>query len=176
MKPTLMIHEFQEKYLDLPLEKYTLTFDDGLYSQYAFVDELLRINTEKIFFISSDIVCPEDQAQDTSIVCCKDAHKKAFAGDYSNYMKWSQIQHINETPNCIVGCHSHSHIYNIVSDTRTMIRDTREMSRVFKHELGHLPKHFCFPYNIESQTYRCILHSYGFRYFYGSERINIDDL
>jgi hypothetical protein len=176
MKPVLMIHELHGKHFDLPLENYILTFDDGLASQYAYIKELEKINTTKIFFISSEIVCPEDGYQDTLCISCVDSHNSAFAGHFHNYMKWSQIQHINETPNCIVGCHSHSHIYNIVSDTRTMIRDTREMSRVFKHKLGHLPKHFCFPYNIESQTYRCILHSYGFRYFYGSERINIDDL
>ena len=171
-----MIHEFEERYLDLPLENYILTFDDGLYSQYKYINELFKINTTKIFFISSDIVCPENQEQDDSLVSCIDAHNSAFIGLYKDYMKWSQIRQINKDENCIVGCHSHSHIYNVVSDTHAMIRDTREMSRVFKHKLGHLPKHFCFPYNIESQTYRGILHSYGFRYFYGSERIDIDDL
>jgi peptidoglycan/xylan/chitin deacetylase (PgdA/CDA1 family) len=176
MKPVLMIHEFKEEYLDLPLEQYILTFDDGLYSQYLFINELQKINTQKIFFISSDIVCPEQEIQDSSFISCVDAHNSAFAGRLEHYIKWSQIRLINEMPNCIVGCHSHSHIYNIVSDTQTMIRDTREMTKIFKIQLGHLPQHFCFPYNIESQVYRGILHSYGFRYFYGSERIDIDSL
>ena len=34
MKPVLMLHEFKEEFLDLPLENYILTFDDGLYTQY----------------------------------------------------------------------------------------------------------------------------------------------
>ncbi len=176
MKPTLMIHEFQERYLDLPLEKYTLTFDDGLYSQYAFVDELLRINTEKIFFISSDIVCPEDQTQDTSFICCRDAHDKAFAGDYSNYMKWSQITYLDGLNSCRIGCHGHKHIHNIVSDPLVMLKDSRRMIHTFRCHLGYVPDSFCFPYNIESGMYKTILQKYGFEHFYGGERIDIDEL
>lgn len=176
MKQVLMIHEFKEKYFDLPLEQYILTFDDGLYSQYTFIDELQKLNTQKIFFISSQIVCSEEETQDNTCISCIDAHNAAFSESYSHYMKWSQIKYINSLPNCLVGCHGHSHIYNIVSDVQTMIRDTREMTKIFKTQLGSIPQHFCFPYNIESQIYRGILHSYGLRYFYGSERIDIDSL
>jgi peptidoglycan/xylan/chitin deacetylase (PgdA/CDA1 family) len=176
MKPVLMIHEFNEKYFDLPLEQYILTFDDGLYSQYAFIDELQKINTQKIFFISSQIVCHEEVTQDDTCISCIDAHNAAFSGSYMHYMKWSQIKYISSLENCIIGCHGHSHIYNIVSDTRTMIRDTREMTKIFKTQFGRVPNHFCFPYNIESQIYRGILCSYGFKYFYGNERIDINKL
>jgi peptidoglycan/xylan/chitin deacetylase (PgdA/CDA1 family) len=176
MKPVLMIHEFKERYLDLDLEQYILTFDDGLYSQYAHIHELQQLDTQKIFFISSEIVCPEDEEQDQSCVSCVDAHNSAFAGSYRHYMKWSQIKHIDSLPNFTVGCHSHSHIYNVVSDFSAMIRDTREMSKIFKKQLGSLPQHFCFPYNIESPMYRSVLRSYGFKYFYGAERIDIETL
>jgi peptidoglycan/xylan/chitin deacetylase (PgdA/CDA1 family) len=176
MKPVLMIHEFKEEYFDLDLEQYILTFDDGLYSQYAVIDRLQRLDTPKIFFVSSEIVCPEDQEQDASCVSCIDAHNSAFSGCFQHYMKWSQIRHLKGLSNCVVGCHGHSHIYNIVSDVSAMIRDSREMARIFKEQLGELPQHFCFPYNIESRIYRGILHSYGFRHFYGAERIDIDEL
>jgi peptidoglycan/xylan/chitin deacetylase (PgdA/CDA1 family) len=176
MKQVLMIHEFKREYLDLPLEQYILTFDDGLYSQYNYIDELQQIDTPKIFFISSDIVCPENIEQNNTYISCVDAHNSAFSGSYEYYMKWSQIKHIDSLPNFTVGCHSHSHIYNVVSDFSAMIRDTREMSNIFKKQLGSLPQHFCFPYNIESPMYRSILYSYGFRYFYGAERIDIDEL
>ncbi len=171
-----MIHEFKERYLDLDLEQYILTFDDGLYSQYAHIHELQQLDTQKIFFISSEIVCPEEAEQDHSCVSCVDAHNSAFAGSYRHYMKWSQIQHLNSLKNCTIGCHSHSHIYNIISDVSAMIRDSREMTRVFKQRLGELPQYFCFPYNIESQMYRSILYAHGFRYFYGAERIDIETL
>ena len=39
MKPILMIHEFKEDFLNLNLEDYILTFDDGLYTQYLFFQE-----------------------------------------------------------------------------------------------------------------------------------------
>ena len=46
-KKILMIHEFKESFLNLPLEDYILTFDDGLFTQYLFLSELLKINTDK---------------------------------------------------------------------------------------------------------------------------------
>ena len=109
MKPVLMIHEFEEKFLDLPLEKYILTFDDGLYSQYRFLEELKKIKTEKYFFISSNIICPENQKQNDESICCEKAHIKAFNKNYINYMKWSQIKEIDKVDNCFIGCHGHSH-------------------------------------------------------------------
>ena len=176
MKPTLMIHEFKEQYLDLPLENYVLTFDDGLYSQYAYIDELRKLNTQKIFFISSNIVCPEDQTQDVSMICCRDAHEKAFLGDYRNYMKWSQIAYIDGLHQCQIGCHGHKHVYDIVSNTIAMIKDSRRMIQTFQCHLGYVPDSFCFPYNIESGVYKTILQKYGFKHFYGGERIDIDEL
>ena len=59
-KPVLMIHEFSEFMLSLPLEDYILTFDDGLYTQYIHFDKIRELNTDKIFFISTGIVAHED--------------------------------------------------------------------------------------------------------------------
>jgi peptidoglycan/xylan/chitin deacetylase (PgdA/CDA1 family) len=176
MKPTLMIHEFKEEYLDLPLENYVLTFDDGLYSQYAYIDELQKLNTQKIFFISSNIVCPEDHTQDMSLIYCRDAHERAFSGDCRNYMKWSQIAHIDSLHQCQIGCHGHKHIYDIISNPITMLKDSRRMTQTFQCHLGYVPDSFCFPYNIESIVYKTILQKYGLKHFYGGERIDIDDL
>ena len=83
MKPILMIHEFKEEFFDLPLEEYILTFDDGLYTQYVFLEELKNIKTKKYFFISSDIVCPENIEQNDEYITCNEAHKKAFNGEPS---------------------------------------------------------------------------------------------
>jgi hypothetical protein len=93
---------FTTDLLDSNPHAIILTFDDGLASQYAYIKELEKINTTKIFFISSEIVCPEDGYQDTLCISCVDSHNSAFAGHFHNYMKWSQIQHINETPNCSI--------------------------------------------------------------------------
>jgi hypothetical protein len=66
MKPILMIHEIRDWMFDLPLHNYVLTFDDGLYSQYYFLDKFKTIDTEKIFFISTGILCDENEIQSTT--------------------------------------------------------------------------------------------------------------
>ena len=74
MKPILMIHEFKDTFLNLPLEDYILTFDDGLYTQYKFFNEIKKIKTEKYFFISSGIICPEYENQDDEYIMEKIFH------------------------------------------------------------------------------------------------------
>ena len=176
MKPILMIHEFKEDFLNLPLEDYVLTFDDGLYTQYLFLDKLLKIDTEKYFFISSGIVCPEDQIQDSSFITCVDAHKNSYKGIYNNYMKWSQIKNINEQDNCVVGCHSHFHMKKTPDCVECIIADNRYMLNDFNKHLGKIPDIFCFPFNKETGLYKEILTKRGFNKFYGEGRIDINEL
>ena len=107
MKPVLMIHEVREWMFNLPLERYTLTFDDGLYSQYHYYPEFAKIPTEKIYFISSGIVCSGHQS--TEFPACQDAHKKAFAGNYEDYMTVPQIKELMQDPLVEIAAHSHYH-------------------------------------------------------------------
>ena len=176
MKPILMIHEFKEDFLNLNLEDYILTFDDGLYTQYLFLDELLKINTDKYFFISSGIVCEEDTKQDNTYITSYDAHKKAFEGNFVNYMKWSQIKEIFKKPNCYIGCHSHFHKIKTADCVECIIEDNRLMNNNFLKNLNFIPDSFCFPYNYETPLYREILSNKGIKNFYGSERIDINDI
>lgn len=170
-----MIHEFCENFLDLPLEKYTLTFDDGLLTQYNFLHELKKIKTKKIFFISGQIICQEDIEQNKEFITCTEAHARAFAGDYRNYMKWSQIKEINSLKNCEIGFHGFSHSREIYKNALALARDTRKMIRIFT-EQNLTPTKFCFPFNYEIPLYRKILQKYNIEQFYGSERINVYDL
>jgi len=176
MKPILMIHEFKEDFLDLPLEDYTLTFDDGLYTQYKFINEIKKINTRKFFFISSNIICPENIDQNDNFIKSIDAHKKAFAGNYTNYMKWSQIKIIDKINDCYIGCHSHFHKLKTASCVECIILDNRLMLHDFIKNLGYVPREFCFPYNYQTSLYKEILSLKGFRNFYGRERIDISIL
>tara|TARA_E500000318_G_C3472159_1_gene176969 strand:+ start:190 stop:744 length:555 start_codon:yes stop_codon:yes gene_type:complete len=172
----LMIHEFKKSFLNLPLEDYTLTFDDGLYTQYKFFNKIKNIKTKKYFFISSGIVCPEDVEQSDEFITCAQAHKKAFKGDFSNYMKWSQINEINKTENCFIGCHSHFHMRKTADCVECIISDNRYMLNDFSKHLGKIPDIFCFPYNKETGLYKEILFKKGFTEFFGDKRINIDDI
>jgi hypothetical protein len=176
MKPVLMIHEFKDEFLNLPLENYILTFDDGLYTQYKFFNEIKKIKTEKYFFISSGIICPENIKQDSEYITCVQAHKKAFNGDFSNYMKWSQINEIDKTKNCFIGCHSHFHMRKTAGCVECIILDNQKMFSEFKNNLEKMPDSFCFPYNYDTPLYKEILFKKGFNKFFSGERINIFDI
>tara|TARA_R110001592_G_scaffold197979_5_gene446115 strand:+ start:9413 stop:9943 length:531 start_codon:yes stop_codon:yes gene_type:complete len=176
MKPILMIHEFKEDFLNLNLEDYILTFDDGLYTQYLFLDELLKINTDKYFFISSGIVCEETTKQDNTYITSYNAHKKAFKGNFNNYMKWSQIKEIFNKPNCYIGCHSHYHKLKTADCVECIIEDNKQMNYEFIKNLDFIPDNFCFPYNYETPLYKEILNLKGFKNFYSAERIDINDI
>ena len=172
-KPVLMIHEFAEWMFDLPLHEYTLTFDDGLYTQYVHFDKIKNIDTNKIFFISTGIVATEQTEQSDEFIQCHAAHGKLFENsDLSHYMNWSQIQEIAEEPRCEIGAHSHMHVKHTGFNT---IHDTRLMMKHFEDN-NLKPTSFCFPYNDENEVYRHHLKSYGFPKFYGRGRIDIYDL
>lgn len=173
MKPVLMIHEVTDWMFDLPLDEYTLTFDDGLYTQYKHFDKIKNIDTDKIFFISTGIVATNRTVQSDRFIQCHEAHGKLFEnGDLSHYMNWSQIQEISAEPRCEIGAHSHMHIRHTGLN---VIHDTRMMMKYFEDN-NLTPISFCFPYNDENEVYRCLLKQYGFTKFYGQGRIDIYDL
>lgn len=180
MKPVLMIHEIREEMLDLPLEDYTLTFDDGLYSQYYYWNHFKRLNTQKIYFISSNIICTG--AQNSEFPSCRQAHQKAFAGNYEDYMTVDQIKELMSDPLVTIGGHSHAHtslkklpkLFDCVSHIQ---RDTEEMINWFQNTLGFKPTAFCFPYNDNLDgMYNALLRKHGFTDFYGHERTAIESL
>jgi hypothetical protein len=180
IKPVLMIHEVREWMFDLPLEEYTLTFDDGLYSQYAYFERFKQIPTEKIYFISSNIVCTGTQSAD--FPACRDAHQKAFIGNKEDYMTLDQIKELMEDPLVSIGGHSHDHKrldnYNKIIEKLQHIKyDTELMLEWFNTNLKLQPIHFCYPYNDDySGLYPAVLKQYNFTKFYGSERIAIETL
>ena len=182
-KPILMIHRFKEEHLDLPLEDYTLTFDDGLYTPYLFIDQLLKLNTTKIFNISTGVVCALYRYQSKKFIRSSDAHKKTNDyNNYANYMTWDQIREINNHTNCFIGGHGHKHsdirdIKGLKSLIDFINYDTSMMLSTFKSELNYRPDTFCFPYNYEGLFYRLLLKkNYGFKHFLGNDRIDIESL
>ena len=175
-----MIHEVAESMFSLPLENYTLTFDDGLYTQYKFFDRLQNINTEKIFFISSNIICTGKQS--TEFITCRDAHNKVAAfGNRENYMTLEQINELLRDPLTSIGGHSHDHVNlaDLTLSTKiTQIKiDTTRMMHWFKENLGLVPTKFCYPFNYDCNgIYTAILKQHGFTEFYDSTRIDVQTL
>ena len=178
-KPVLMIHEVREEFFELPLEDYVLTFDDGLYSQFHYIDRFLKIDTPKIFFISSDILCQGIQSRD--LISCEDAHEKAFAGNKENYMTLDQVKNLASQPQVSIGGHSHSHRrltqFKILEKLNHIQHDTSEMIMWFENHLGFRPTKFCFPYNDNYDgLYNAALKQYGITECYGRERIPVEQL
>ena len=180
MKPVLMIHEIREWMLELPLENYTLTFDDGLYSQYYYFEHLKKFATEKYFFISTNIVCPEDHEQSLLFPSCSEAHDLYFkAHNTENYMKWSQIQEIANSEHCHIGGHSHFHKrpdgVSLESLYQYLKNDTELMLNEFAKQ-GIKIDSFCYPYNKQYILYEEILKKSGLKLIFGDQRIAIEDL
>ena len=175
-----MIHEVTEKLFDLPLEDYILTFDDGLYSQYYYFDKLRLIPTEKIFFISSNIICNGPQSME--FPACRVAHNKAFLGNTEDYMTVEQIKELMSDPLTSIGGHSHTHTRlttytKLIEKLQHIKQDTDLMLAWFRNTLNFSPTKFCFPYNENYQgIYSSILKRYGFTEFYGQERKPVETL
>jgi hypothetical protein len=173
MKPVLMIHEVDEWVFNFPLHEYTLTFDDGLFTQYKYFDRIKNIDTDKIFFISTGIVATDQTKQSDEFIQCHVAHEKFFRdNDLSHYMNWRQIQEIHNEPDCEIGGHSHMHHRptgnNIIHDTRKMVE------KFESHNIR--PTSFCYPYNDENSIYKEVLKRHGFSEFYGANRVDVHDL
>ena len=177
---TLMIHECNDKFLDIDLSKYVLTFDDGLYTQYAFYKKIKQLPNKKIFFISTNIIC--EGAQSIEYITCREAHKKAFIGNKENYMTIDQIKELMQDPLVEIGGHGHVHtniesldtLYNKVTFIK---KDTEQMLDWFRDNLNLKPVSFCFPHNKDLDGfYKGILELRGFKNFYGKERIPIETL
>lgn len=175
MKPVLMIHEITDSLFERNLEDYVLTFDDGLYSHFYHFDKFANIKTEKIYFISSGIIC--NCLQNTNFPTSVIAHEKAFAGNCEDFMTIEQIKELASYPNVTIGGHGHSHsdlnqLDKITDRIRFVIEDTDKMISWFKTNLGFKPTSFCFPYNNDlNGLYLGMLKNYGFTDFYGKERI-----
>lgn len=178
-----MIHEFTEPMLQLPLSEHILTFDDGLYGQYWYWREHLKnIPVKKYFFISTGIVCPEDGWQDDHFYSSPKAHAKARDGDFSNYMKLSQIKELMQDPWVTIGGHGHNHLdlgqfATLLGKVNYIREDTKQMLEWFQENLNFKPTHFAYPHNDSvNEVYTAYLKSVGFTDFYGYERTPVERL
>ena len=111
----LMIHDIRREYLDLNLNQYRLTFDDGLFSQYYYYP-VYKNHPEKLtFFIATSFIRPGKA-------------RSMYAGEYIPYLKpkkymyrsfieqrfdhfmtIEELQELAAKPNVQIGVHSHLH-------------------------------------------------------------------
>jgi hypothetical protein len=137
-----------------------ITFDDGLYSQYYYYNQLREIfpYTTFIYFISTDII---NQDADNTIIDidCRMAHIRYFdKGDCSAYMTITQIKNLADSRNCIIGGHGHKHYFpsigkhGLKKDYQNWKDDFHSMERWFKDNNLELD-YYCCPYNIKKDLY-----------------------
>ena len=93
-------------------EEILFTFDDGLYSQYKYMEELNKLKTKKIFFISLNIIRNENEDPDPNFIKCADAHNYYFkTGSKKYYMSYPEIKELSESsPNNLIGMHGYNHL------------------------------------------------------------------
>lgn len=168
-----MIHELSQAMFELPLEDYILTFDDGLYTQYKYLEQLKALQTPKIFFVSSNLVREASEAPSEEFIHCGTAHEKAFDGNLENYMSWEEVLEIHNTEGCEIGGHGHDHLklwemkstrdrYNSIAS------DTKAMVKTFKSH-GIKLQSFCFPYNYEDDLLSGVVKRHKIPYIYGND-------
>lgn len=175
----LMVHEVEPWMFDLDLSSFDLiTFDDGLYSQFFYRSEFLKLNIPLKYFISTNIISTGKQSLE--FPSCSESHKRFFeSGDTSNYMTWEQITELHNTRNCTIGGHSHSHLkyedIKLRELHNLLIEDNNSMFAEF-HQRQIVIRDYCHPYNIVVPLRTGMLEAAGVVNFYGSERIAIEDL
>jgi len=113
-KKLLMIHKFKEEYLNIPLDDYILTFDDGIYNHYLWYKTIIKKfpNIKMIFFISGNIINNTNIYLD---IDSPEAHNMYFKQNrLDGFMSMSQIIEISKNDNCYIGIHGYNHL-NIVN-------------------------------------------------------------
>lgn len=170
-----MIHEITPEVLKKDLSNFDIiTFDDGLYTQYLNHEHFAKFNKPMYYFISTNIICPINVKQKDEILYCGDAHKKAFNGNFENYMTWSQIKELSKLYN--IGGHSHTH-------PRIKTKSLTEQFKICKNEVDLMNdsfkeneiviNSFCFPYNEEIIIYKALLKGYA---LFGEKRIAVESI
>jgi hypothetical protein len=119
----LMIHDLRQEYFDLPLDRYRLTFDDGLYSQFYYFP-LLRGHGEPLtFFITTSLIAegparPQFEGRFLEPLETGAYSLRAFIeGDLRDFMTLAEVRWLAQQPNVRIGAHSHFHDL-ILTDVR----------------------------------------------------------
>jgi peptidoglycan/xylan/chitin deacetylase (PgdA/CDA1 family) len=110
-----MVHDLRKEYFELPLDRYRLTFDDGLYSQYYYYPLLRGLSAGLTFFITTSLI-REAQARvqfDGRYL----EHMKTGVYSYQafvennreGFMTVDEVRFLAEQPAVRLGAHSHFH-------------------------------------------------------------------
>lgn len=171
-----MIHDVNERVLELPLENYILTFDDGLYSHFAYWNRLKEIDTRKIFFIATKLINKSTKIRSEFPFI---GHEEAMAGRKEGYMTLGELKLMFQE-GAEIGGHSHTHerflTANLIRHVNRFKKDINLMMGWFETYLLYKPVTYCFPFNEERALMRTLLKSWGIFEFFGEERTPVEKL
>ena len=112
-------------------KKILLTIDDAFQSFYEVAWPFLKDNKIPfILFVSTEPV------------------------GNNGYMNWDQIKEIDNQSFAIIGHHSHSHEYLIDKSDQDFVKDIELADKIFKKEIGYVPKLFSYPFGEYSEFMR----------------------
>ena len=111
----LMIHDIRKEYFDLNLDRYRLTFDDGLFSQYYYFPLLKNHPVKLTYFITTSFIKPGKTRRMFAgeyiswLKTKKYAYRTFIEKRFDHFMTLEEIQEISVQPNVQMGVHSHFH-------------------------------------------------------------------
>jgi len=112
---TLMIHDIHQNYFDLNLNRYRLTFDDGLFSQYYYFPLLKSHPGTLTYFITTSFIKPGKArgmyagAYLSHIKPKKYMYRRFVEGKFDHFMTIDELQTLSGQTNVRIGVHSHFH-------------------------------------------------------------------
>lgn len=188
MKETLMIHEVTEDILKLDLSRYTLTFDDGLYSHFFYWNVLKDIPTTKVFFIPTgairleETVRPQFSGEHIKFPTCVEAMNKWFnENNTEDYLTLGEIKKMRDE-GAIIGAHGHMHIEKydegcLINRLEQFRKDNQALANWFRDNLNFMPRSYCFPFNKELPIQRAVINvEVGCSFYFGKERKDVAEL
>lgn len=190
----LGIHELNNTVIDIVNNNYDenilLTFDDGLYSQFKYKDNIK--NRNRIYFICPNLINTKE-INDEDVTCYVAMSKHFYDNSNEYYMKLEHVRTlINE--GYTIGAHSFYHenikycskikvnnklinnsrSYLSIKNEKYIREDTELMLNWFDKYLNIRPLYYCFPFNNSTNKLKDILKTYDFTEFFDdSNRIMI---
>ena len=177
----LTIHDVKDEFFGkLDFRSYILTFHDALFSQYFYWPIFRNIPTEKIFFISTNLIGIDGLGKRKKWVgkmqkfpnCFEALDDHKDTGNRENYMRLEELQEIIND-GAIIGTHGHNHIKYYLHETQ-MRQDIERMLEWFETHLKIRPTKYAYPHYEDPFILTRILKEYGFTEFYGREIIEIE--
>lgn len=91
-------------------------------------------------------------------------------GHDTRYLTWNMVREMHQSGLCGFGTHTYSHVDASVLDESLYLEEIKKTDTVFEHELGYVPKDFCYPYGKYTQkSNETLIENSGYERIYLSD-------